>query len=228
MPVAVRPLLNSKDELVSQLIPDEVVQEVLLRTDIVDVIGDYVQLKRTGANAKGLCPFHQEKMPSFYVHPVKQFYKCFGCGAGGDVFDFIRQIEHVGFVQAKAIVADLAGCPISHKPWTAEQKRAYARQRKEAEAEAHALVEWKRLMVETLRAERDWLLKAYHGAIRFLETHDWKECEARGDMRYEMAATAEFAHWQKIEKLDHAIATIKNASFHTLLPLFRMREKRAA
>ena len=59
MPVAVRPLLNSKDKLVSQPIPEEVVQEVLLRTDIVDVIGDYVQLKRTGANAKGLCPFHQ-------------------------------------------------------------------------------------------------------------------------------------------------------------------------
>ena len=74
MPVAVRPLLNSKDKLVSQLIPEEVVQEVLLRTDIVDVIGDYVQLKRTGANAQGLCPFHQEKTPSFSVTPLRGFF----------------------------------------------------------------------------------------------------------------------------------------------------------
>jgi hypothetical protein len=74
MPVAVRPLLNSKDKPVSQLIPEEVVQEVLLRTDIVDVIGDYVQLKRTGANAKGLCPFHQEKTPSFTVSPAKGLF----------------------------------------------------------------------------------------------------------------------------------------------------------
>ncbi len=84
----------------SQLIPEEVVQEVLLRTDIVDVIGDYVQLKRTGANAKGLCPFHQEKTPSFTVSPAKGLFYCFGCHASGNVFRFLMQHEHMTFPEA--------------------------------------------------------------------------------------------------------------------------------
>jgi DNA primase len=109
MPVAVRPLLNSKDKPVSQLIPEEVVQEVLLRTDIVDVIGDYVQLKRTGANAKGLCPFHQEKTPSFTVSPAKGLFYCFGCHASGNVFRFLMQHEHMTFPEAVRFLAARSG-----------------------------------------------------------------------------------------------------------------------
>jgi DNA primase len=105
MPGVVRPLLNSKDKLVSQLIPEEVVQEVLLRTDIVEVIGDYVQLKRTGANAKGLCPFHQEKTPSFTVSPAKGLFYCFGCHASGNVFRFLMQHEHMTFPEAVRFLA---------------------------------------------------------------------------------------------------------------------------
>ena len=104
MPVAVRPLLNSKDKLVSQLIPEEVVQEVLLRTDIVDVIGDYVQLKRTGANAKGLCPFHQEKTPSFTVSPAKGLI-ALAAHASGNVFRFLMQHEHMTFPEAVRFLA---------------------------------------------------------------------------------------------------------------------------
>ena len=89
----------------SQLIPEEVVQEVLLRADIVDVIGDYVQLKRTGANAKGLCPFHQEKTPSFTVSPVKGLFYCFGCHASGNVFRFLMQYEHMTFPEAVRFLA---------------------------------------------------------------------------------------------------------------------------
>ena len=105
MPEVVRPLLNSKDKAVSQLIPEEVVQEVLLRTDIVDVIGDYVQLKRTGANAKGLCPFHQEKTPSFTVSPAKGLFYCFGCHASGNVFRFLMQHEQMTFPEAVRFLA---------------------------------------------------------------------------------------------------------------------------
>ena len=112
MPVAVRLLLNSKDKLVSQLIPEEVVQEVLLRTDMVDVIGDYVQLKRTGANAQGLCPFHQEKTPSFSVNPVKGFFYCFGCHASGDVFRFLMQHESMTFPEAVRFLAARYGVRI--------------------------------------------------------------------------------------------------------------------
>jgi len=112
MLVVVRPLLNSKDKAVSQLIPEEVVQEVLLRTDIVDVIGDYVQLKRTGANAKGLCPFHQEKTPSFTVSPTKGLFYCFGCHASGNVFRFLMQHEHMTFPEAVRFLAGRYGMRI--------------------------------------------------------------------------------------------------------------------
>ncbi len=105
MPVVVRLLSNSKGKLVSQLIPEEVVQEVLLRADIVDVIGDCVQLKRTGVNAKGLCPFHQEKTPSFTVSPAKGLFYCFGCHASGDVFRFLMQHEHMTFPEAVRFLA---------------------------------------------------------------------------------------------------------------------------
>jgi DNA primase len=77
--------------------------------DIVDLVGSYVSLRRAGANFKGLCPFHEEKTPSFTVHPAKQIFKCFGCGAGGDVFTFVQLKEHVDFLEARRILADRAG-----------------------------------------------------------------------------------------------------------------------
>jgi DNA primase len=121
MPAAVRPLLNSKDKLVSQLIPEAVVQEVLLRTDIVDVIGDYVQLKRTGANAKGLCPFHQEKTPSFTVSPAKGLFYCFGCHASGNVFRFLMQHERMTFPEAVRFLGARYGVRIPEA--SAQQRR---------------------------------------------------------------------------------------------------------
>lgn len=77
--------------------------------DIVDIIGKYVSLKPAGANMKGLCPFHEEKTPSFTVHPAKQIFKCFGCGAGGDVFKFVQLKENVDFLESRRMLADQAG-----------------------------------------------------------------------------------------------------------------------
>ena len=68
------------------------INEVRERTDIVELVSRYVSLKRSGANHMGLCPFHSEKSPSFSVHAGRQFYHCFGCGVGGDVFSFLMQI----------------------------------------------------------------------------------------------------------------------------------------
>ena len=73
-------------------IPDEKIEEVRAAADIVDVVGDYVQLKRSGSSFKGLCPFHSEDTPSFNIDPDKNLYHCFGCGAGGDVFKFVQEI----------------------------------------------------------------------------------------------------------------------------------------
>lgn len=84
--------------------------------DIVKVIGAYVPLKKRGANSYiGLCPFHSEKSPSFNVHPTQQFYKCFGCGAGGDVFKFVMEYEKVTFPEAIASLAEQFGVPLPEK-----------------------------------------------------------------------------------------------------------------
>jgi DNA primase len=97
---------------VSRRIPDETVQDVLNRVDIVDVIGDYVTLSQRGANAKGLCPFHQEKTPSFTVSPSKGLFYCFGCQASGNVVRFLMMSEHIAFPEAIRLLADRYGIPI--------------------------------------------------------------------------------------------------------------------
>jgi len=77
--------------------------------DIVDLVGSYVTLRRAGSTFKGLCPFHEEKTPSFTVNPARQIFKCFGCGAGGDVFKFVQMRENVDFLEARRTLADRAG-----------------------------------------------------------------------------------------------------------------------
>ncbi len=78
-------------------------------SDIVRVIGEYVRLKKMGPSYKGLCPFHNEKTPSFNVHAAQQYFKCFGCGIGGDVFKFVQEIEHISFFEALKLLADRNG-----------------------------------------------------------------------------------------------------------------------
>jgi DNA primase len=87
---------------------DRIIDQVQSASDIVEIIGQYVALKRGGRNFKGLCPFHQEKTPSFTVHPEKQIFHCFGCGAGGDVFSFLMRFENMSFPEALRRLAERA------------------------------------------------------------------------------------------------------------------------
>lgn len=89
--------------------PDELVEEVRMKNDIVDVVSGYVRLQKKGANHWGCCPFHNEKTPSFSVHGGKQMYHCFGCGAGGNVFTFVMNYENYSFPEAIKLLADRAG-----------------------------------------------------------------------------------------------------------------------
>ena len=93
-------------------IPDEKIEEVRAASDIVDVVSDYVKLKKRGSNYLGLCPFHNEKTPSFSVNPSMGIFKCFGCHEGGDVFSFISKIENTGFTETVRMLADRAGIPL--------------------------------------------------------------------------------------------------------------------
>lgn len=116
-------------------------EEVRAATDIVKIVGDYLKLTNAGINLKGLCPFHQEKTPSFAVHPVKQIFHCFGCGVGGDVFKFVMLIENLSFPEALQRVAEKTGVKLH------EQHRTPA-----SDAAAH---------------ERGALLKMHEAAMRF-------------------------------------------------------------
>ena len=93
-------------------IPPQTIEQIAAANDIVDVIGSYFPLKRAGASFKALCPFHQEKTPSFHVSPQRQAFHCFGCGAGGGVFRFVMDYEHVDFPSAVRKLAARAGIPV--------------------------------------------------------------------------------------------------------------------
>ena len=88
---------------------EEIIDEVRSKNDIVDVISQYVVLKRSGRNFFGLCPFHKEKSPSFSVSPDKQIFHCFGCGVGGNVFHFVSKIENINFRETVEMLAEKAG-----------------------------------------------------------------------------------------------------------------------
>lgn len=104
--------------------PDEIVDEVRQRSDIVDVIGSYVRLQKKGSNYMGLCPFHNEKSPSFSVSPGRQMYHCFGCGVGGNVFTFLMEYENYTFVEALKALADRAGVRLPELEYSEEARRA--------------------------------------------------------------------------------------------------------
>ncbi|MEG0249816.1 MAG: DNA primase [Peptostreptococcus sp.] len=91
----------------------DIIEEIKIRNDISEVISGYIQLKSSGSNYKGLCPFHNEKTPSFHVNTAKQIYKCFGCGEGGDVISFIMKVENLDFMDSVKFLANRSGIEIN-------------------------------------------------------------------------------------------------------------------
>jgi len=116
------------------VIPQSFIQDLLNRVDIVDVVGRYVQLKKGGANFSGLCPFHNEKSPSFTVSPTKQFYHCFGCGAHGTAIGFLMEYSGLGFVESVKDLAQNVGMTVPE-----QEDRLPPAQRAELQAKTLAL-----------------------------------------------------------------------------------------
>ncbi len=104
-------------------IPEETLQQILAATDIVDLVGRSVKLKRSGSGYSGLCPFHQEKTPSFSVSPSRNAYHCFGCGAGGNAFRFVMEHENLTFMEAVKRLGDAAGIRIEESVWDENAER---------------------------------------------------------------------------------------------------------
>ena len=102
-------------------------EQIRAASDIVDIVGAYVPLKRAGVNFVGLCPFHKEKSPSFNVSPQRQFFHCFGCGKGGDVFAFIKEIENIEFMDAVRRLAERARIRSTLKIRQANSSRAISK-----------------------------------------------------------------------------------------------------
>ena len=103
--------------------PEELVEEIRNRSDIISVIGSYIKLQKKGSNHMGLCPFHNEKTPSFSVSPSKQMYHCFGCGASGNVFTFLMEYENYTFVEALKFLAERAGVALPEQEYSEEAKK---------------------------------------------------------------------------------------------------------
>lgn len=103
--------------------PEELVEEVRSKNDIVDVIGSYVRLQKKGNSYMGLCPFHSEKTPSFSVSQSKQMYHCFGCGVGGNVITFVMEYENYSFVEALKMLAERVGVTLPEAEYSPEEKK---------------------------------------------------------------------------------------------------------
>ncbi|WP_249871073.1 DNA primase [Oceanobacillus saliphilus] len=134
-------------------IPEEVIEEIRKSNDIVDIIGEYVQLKKQGRNFFGLCPFHGEKTPSFSVTQEKQIFHCFGCGKGGNVLTFMMEMENFSFYEAVKFLADKSGVTLPEAGIKKESSMSEESQ--------------------SILSAYDWLTKLYHHLIRF--TKDGKE-----------------------------------------------------
>ncbi len=139
-------------------IPDEKIREIRERAVILDVISDYVALKKSGVNYLGLCPFHSEKTPSFNVNPAKGIYHCFGCGVGGDVVSFVMRIEGFSFPEAIKFLARRVGVVIPERPLNAAEKR--------------------------LRDEREILHELHQVAAQFYENVLWEGVEGEACRLY--------------------------------------------
>ncbi|WP_323017292.1 DNA primase [Castellaniella sp.] len=121
------------------MIPESFIQELLARVDIVDVVGRYVQLRKGGANLLGLCPFHNEKTPSFTVSPTKQFYHCFGCGAHGSAVHFLTEHTGAPFPEAVRTLAASVGLTVPEEPRSPRQRAAERERREEGSRQRDVL-----------------------------------------------------------------------------------------
>ena len=178
-------------------IPEETVNQVLAATDIVALIGRSVKLRRSGASFQGLCPFHNEKTPSFHVNPARGMYYCYGCHAGGSAIRFVMEHDAMSFVEAVKRLADAAGIRVEEEVWDAnaeaeaKQRAMLIRAHKEAAEWFHQLL----LRHQLAAPAREYLKGRGINA----------EMAKRWQMGYAPQSTAFYREWMAQKKLPEAV-----------------------
>lgn len=141
-------------ETLSQFIPDETIREIRETCSIVEVVSDYVSLKKVGVNRKGLCPFHSEKTPSFFVNEARKFFHCFGCGASGDVFAFLMKLEKLSFQESVRAIAKKCGISIPEKKLSPRDRERLSEQARSLRINELMAGRYHELLLHDKRAER--------------------------------------------------------------------------
>lgn len=140
---------------------DELLEEIKSKNDIIDIISEYVTLRRSGRSFFGLCPFHKEKSPSFSVSPDKQIFHCFGCGVGGDVFRFISKIENINFREAVELLANRANVQLPILENTGDEKLAILKDKVYKVNECAALFYHENLYKPTAKPAQEYVKKRH-------------------------------------------------------------------
>ncbi len=143
---------SQKTNQLNHLIPESFIQDLLARVDVVDVVGRYVQLRKGGANLLGLCPFHNEKSPSFTVSPTKQFYHCFGCGAHGTAISFLMEHTGASFPEAVRTLAGQVGMAVPEESRSPRQQAETVRRKAEVSRHTQVLDQAQAYYLKQLRA----------------------------------------------------------------------------
>lgn len=198
--------------------PEELVEEIRERTDIVDLISQYVNLKKQGGNYFGLCPFHNEKTPSFTVNGTKQMYHCFGCGAGGNAYTFIMEYDSLSFVEAISVLADRAGVVLPDADESEESKRAADRKKRLLDIHTQAATYYYSVLVsaegktgysyfsdrglskETIKKFGLGFTGKGNGLYRFLKSKGYQddELKASGLISYDEKYGAKEKFWNRV------------------------------
>ncbi len=141
-------------------LPEQLIQEIIAANDIVALVGQYVSLRRSGSSYVGLCPFHKEKTPSFHVTADRQLYYCFGCGAGGNIVEFVKNIEHLDFVEAIRFLAERAGIRIDTQVFSEKEREAYEKKQRYLQINKDAARFFRdQLFLPTAKAAQEYVKK---------------------------------------------------------------------
>lgn len=182
------------------------IERIRQAVSILDWIGHSVKLRRVGTQYVGLCPFHQERTPSFSVHPEKQVWHCRGCGLGGDIFAFVQRYEGVPFRQSLQILAEYAG--IDLESFTPQQRAEYAR----LKAERERAETWIKIRIREIEELRTDYLRLYHAARRDIRDYGITE---------ELIDDWELS--EQYQQLDVVLDALRGSTGDAILAIYRSK-----